>query len=320
MNNTITKYIKKYLFNIHNLKDTIVIKRKTYIIDYKSINVFFESNIKSDNYKYNLKRELLIYIILNNKLNTDFYKYSQIWSYINTKLQTYLIHYILPENIKTMKVEYKGGRKYNYDFEIIYKDINNEIQNKNIEFKHNFKSISTYPQILSLQSKKIYFNVDYAEYIESLSKLYNIDNINRNDYIILTINYNSNKWFKYIYTNEKLFINEKKQIIDKSIHNFLIDKINIIINDMDMINKKLNSLADKHYMLWDKNDFKYDFITKEELTLKKTYILKKNKNNMYNTICFDTNNKTTKIEFLLRWKNHYGILNPAFQIKFIRIK
>jgi len=69
MNNTITKYIKKYLFNIHNLKDTIVIKRKTYIIDYKSINVFFESNIKSDNYKYNLKRELLIYIILNNKLN-----------------------------------------------------------------------------------------------------------------------------------------------------------------------------------------------------------------------------------------------------------
>jgi hypothetical protein len=90
--------------------------------------------------------------------------------------------------------------------------------------------------------------------------------------------------------------------------------------DLEKISKKLiDTQSQKIYMCYDpsKNNICTDFINDNELSITDIKELKKNKDGMIHTIVCSTKSNTI-INMLLRWRNHAGILNPAWQISIKR--
>ena len=161
--------------------------------------------------------------------------------------------------------------------------------------------------------------------------------ISREDYLrnVQTDN-SAHHFFEYLYTNENQYKIEKKEIVYKSIDNYLIKLTNIPIDIDDLINyyssnrNVMNSnfirnlqakfyvtQMDKKYMCFHNNNFYIDEIMPEELRItENNFRLKRGRNNLYNTLVFI--NDYAEIHMLLRWKNHAGILYPAWQIKLFR--
>ena len=130
---------------------------------------------------------------------------------------------------------------------------------------------------------------------------------------IYQANYNKHSFFKYVYDNEYNYNDEKKTIVNDSIDKYLMliySHINI-----DEINKKIfDSQNNKEYMLY-KNGFRYQKNSYDKLKIVSTVGFKYTRDKKYrNGIIFKTVG-CNNIEFLLRWKNHIGILYPAWQIK-----
>lgn len=275
--------------------------------------------LKKDNDMNNKIRENIIYNIIKNTIPDEWYKEEKEWNELKTKL--YEIITSISSNIKydNIDIELKGGRNFNYDFELIFM-LNNIIINKKfIEFKYNTCRIDKYPQFLSISANKFIKTIDYAEYfydnyIIELSKLININVPNKIDYLKYVYNndYSKLQLFTELKEKEHLIIKEKKTIVSLSIKKYLND---IVVLDIDIINKIFaEKQLNKDYLLFHKNKFYHDTIRKEELEI---IGIEKIKNN--NTLILNTKTNT-KIAMLLRWKNHIGILYPAWQISLIRYK
>jgi hypothetical protein len=71
----------------------------------------------------------------------------------------------------------------------------------------------------------------------------------------------------------------------------------------------LASQKDKHYLLWDTQTFHTDRLSDEDLTLSEFVAEHRNKKN---TLVVASDTMTYRC--LLRWRNHKGILKPAWQI------
>jgi hypothetical protein len=179
--------------------------------------------------------------------------------------------------------------------------------------------IDKYPQFLSISANKFIKSIDYAEYfynnyISQLAKLIDIDIPNKKDYLksIYSNDYSKLPIFEKLKENELSIMEKKKEIVSLSIKKYLTDIIELDIDNMNktFIEKQLN----KDYILYYKDKFYSDKIRKEELEI---IGIEKIKNN--NTLVLNTNSNT-KILMLLRWKNHIGILYPAWQISIIRYK
>ena len=146
---------------------------------------------------------------------------------------------------------------------------------------------------------------------------------NRDEYLktIRGNNYDIKPLFRTLYDKEnesRNFKEAKKILVDKSIHDFLSeqkDKIDII-----KLNEILKPQSKKIYMVYNRNGqkFYHDQITESECTITSINTLKAGRNGQYNTIIFNTQNENTTLHFLLRWKNHAGILLPAWQISIKR--
>ena len=262
----------------------------------------------------NKKREPIIYALIN-RLIPDEWFLDETWGLVNERLHEYL-----EQNVEANGDNYEcillAGRKYNHDF-----DINGE----EIEFKFNARSVINLPQIYSPPSHKLIFSTPYAEffydngYIGAISELYNIPVPERTLWLkhIHQINYDKLSWFRDLKTNESVYKKEKKFLVDHSIHTYLEmvqqDSINF-----EEITELLIPQIEKKFMLYNGGVFHNDVITKDECTIISLNSLMKGKSGMYNTIVFNTRNETTKMHFLLRWRNHAGILMPMWQIKIVR--
>jgi hypothetical protein len=101
----------------------------------------------------------------------------------------------------------------------------------------------------------------------------------------------------------------KNEIVTKSIDDYLQNHLNF---DFDSFEKKLNeSQGDKIYMLWNDSKFSKSEIT--ELKIIKSLTVKPNGSKGVNTIIINSSSGK-EFHFLLRWKNHRGVLYPAWQI------
>jgi len=228
-----------------------------------------------------------------------------------------IIKEICNEGYTSIKIEHKGGRNFNYDFIIYYYDDDKIIYDRHIEFKYNCKKIQKYPQFLSVSCKQFIKDTGYAEYfydnyLKNIASLIKIDQLPlKEDYIkyIYQINYSKLPLFTELYNNETNIKKEKKQLVDISIKKYLTDIIEL---DIDSLNCSFSSKqSDKIYVMYCDGVFYKDYITSDELTVIK---IEKIKNN---TIVLQTNS-ASKINMLLRWKNHAGILFPAWQISIRR--
>lgn len=235
----------------------------------------------------------------------------------------------------TLEMNQKAGRGHNFDFKVdYYKNDSLVFSIDELEFKNGSDTVTArVPQLLSLQtnshygifaSKTLHYHEHfYNKTLPKLVSLYKKHDIDLptipsiEEYMKLVKNNNENchEFFKVLRNNEDKLLDEKSCLVDRSIHEYLLNISEETI-DFELIQQKLiESQGNKTYLLWNGKNFTIDYIHKDELILNKKVEMKKNKNHLINTIVFHTKNPKKSWEFLLRWRNHKGILNPAWQIK-----
>ncbi len=336
--------LKTIIKNIIRIKDLppiyVQLNKLKHTINLDSIKLFHKNyDGKEKNDINNKLRENIIKRVINENIPEDYYKYSLGWFNLKKSIDSF-VNKIIEEDIvkngqyKSVECKIKAGRNFNYDFDVIYnfskeekeqaKDERTETKIiKKVEFKFNCSKIDECPQFISISSK---FNTEYAEYfydnyIEQISKLYQTDiKISKEEYLksVFQTSYKKHNWFQYIYENEEKYIEEKKILVNKSINDYLLSIKDTI--DLNKISKKLiDTQSQKIYMCYDpsKHNISTDFINDNELSITDIKELKKNKDGMIHTIVCSTKSNTI-INMLLRWRNHAGILNPAWQISIKR--
>jgi hypothetical protein len=214
------------------------------------------------------------------------------------------------------EISQKGGRCYHYDFSAKYFKDDLVIDEKYIEFKHNCSRIDKLPQFLSLSTKCDFTDISYAEfyYDNYLPEYIKLDPIletkkpDKETYIkyIYGTNYDAHPFFRMLYTREDYSKKDKHTIVNKSIEQYLT-QFGCHISLDRLTEKMLKSQANKYYMLWDLTNFHTDKFVEDDLILIENEGIK-NKN----TIVLKS--MTCQYHLLLRWRNHKGILLPAWQI------
>jgi hypothetical protein len=218
-----------------------------------------------------------------------------------------------------LEVEPKGGRGYHYDFLVryfkTYSDSNVVMNEIKIEFKHHCQTINRLPQFLSLSTKSGFFPTDYADYYYDnyLTKYINLDPSltempSKEEYLkyVHTTQYDRLPLFRQMYDHESTNKKEKHKLVNESIKTYLETYIKTI--HLETIQTKIKeSQMYKHYFLWDLQRFHIDEFKEEDFS---NLIFVEIKNN--NVIVLKTD--TSIFHLLLRWRNHKGILMPAWQI------
>ena len=223
-----------------------------------------------------------------------------------------------------VKVKLRGGRSANYDFEVTFLANSVAVHTVNAEFKHNAKSIDKLPQYFSPGADKQYLPRLYADvFYDSLDQICDIypglsaHKPDRETYIHTVHNnsYDRHPFFRNLYDMEAAGTPDqarrKQTIVRNSIGVYLTeyaDKLNLQLLSSDIQDRQLG----KTFILWDLNDFRVDALRPDELVI--THVERiKNKNTIV-----AVSKAGTKHNMLLRWKNHLGILYPAWQISLTR--
>lgn len=299
------------------------VKSKENTFDYTDINLFNTQIIsKSKNDEHNNKREKIIYSIIKNEIPELWYENEE-WNTLKMELNRFITELNNNQVYNSLEIEHKGGRSYNYDYHLVFnnKEMKNEV---NLEFKFNCNSITKYPEFLSLASKCITKNKDYAEYfyenyLQKILDLYEMKTGKKcelpscESYLkyVYNSNYDKLPCFRYLYDNEDIHnLNTlKSELVNESIANYL-DTVEI---NMDELNSRLQNQINKIFMMYKDGKFYKDKISEDELFVTN---IKEIKNK--NSIVCQTKNNNSEIHMLLRWKNHKGILYPAWQMSLIR--
>jgi hypothetical protein len=253
-----------------------------------------------------------------------------------------------------IKVDLKAGRLFNYDADITFLDEETgaTVTKQKAEFKYNAARINELPQFLSLQARYCLFpptaatataattaipTYDEFYYTNYLPKYVAIDT-GRNpndpndiklaltelpipplDEYLNAVTKTDTKdlpFFAQLKEREDiLFKKEKSALVDESIAQYLALYGSQI--DVNAFTTKLVAdQTNKHYILWKNGKFHHDMITQEEMSDIKFHSIKNG-----NTIILQSAIKPSiTYHLLLRWRNHKGILNPAWQISMRRTR
>ena len=300
----------------------------------ENIDLFYKKgSSKCANDAENKIREDIL-VFLQNELPPEYAiheKWRNLFDRFHETLRT-----LCPVEYTHLRVIKKGGRTYNYDFEVIYfgsiqenaqtSSLTEEIHRINVEFKHNSNSINKIPQILSLQDRfglmealsysEYYYTYYLDAYLAAIE--YTGEKPSQTEYISLVsgISYEKHPMFIYMRSAENGPNKTKSaNIVKESIHTYLhtyIEKFNV----EKFTNKLLETQTNKIFLLWDLTKFNVETITDQGCKILHIQ-LKQSKTKKTNTIIA----LSVKYEYqlLLRWRNHNGVLNPAWQIKATKI-
>jgi hypothetical protein len=227
------------------------------------------------------------------------------------------------EPFDTVDVKQKGGRGANYDFMIRFLRSGSEVKHVPSEFKHNASHIDALPQYFSPAADKPYLARSYAEvfydsFLGPVCAVYpGIAKPDKDVYLRLVYNndYDRHTFFRALYDAEeagtKDQYTQKQRIVCESIRMYLADYANSL--DLALLSKDIRERqSGKVFILWDTKTFRSDTIRDEEMDLTHVEGVKNG-----NTIVV-VSKSGTKHNMLLRWKNHLGILYPAWQISLSR--
>jgi hypothetical protein len=273
-------------------------------------------NTKDNNDKNNKIREQIIYAVINNYIPDEWYK-DKNWSNFKKVFMTYVSEF---ENFyKNVNCIIKGGRKNNSDFIFTYTLEDDSVKDHIVEFKFNTISAMKCPQILSLASNECnYAELFYDKYLPKITCLYGINHLlpDKETYLrnVYQADYKKLKIFQYLYDNENKNIRAKESIVNKSIHDFLLSEPEISYEYFE--NKLRASQLEKNYLCYYKGAIYRDKIKPKELQIT-SHRLKSPIKGYHNTIILYTQTNT-ELHMLLRWKNHKGVLFPAWQISIYR--
>lgn len=274
---------------------------------------------RGSNDSLNNKRENVLRYLYNPPAEflTDPY-----WREMNTKWKTFL-QTLCNQDYDNVIVERKGGRKFNYDLEIRFLKDKTTVCSVKAEFKHNSKSINGLPEYFSPAANKPYFAMTYGDYfydnyvdrVCSLSEQARLLKPTKPDYIkfLYQNEYKKNPFFSCLYESEtdKTFYGRKQEIVKESIQSYLQTYLPSL--DKTLLSKDIRERqSGKVFILWDLKDFRADTIREDEMDIVSATEIKNN-----HTI-IAVSKSGTKHEMLLRWKNHMGVLYPAWQVRLTR--
>ena len=226
----------------------------------------------------------------------------------------------------------KGGRGFNYDFlaSLVSSGRAPAVQAK-IEFKHGGTRLAALPEFFNPAADKplhptSYARFFYANYLQQITDVYPSMSITatppptEEDYArtVHQASYTKHPFYTALYNAEKEGTKEqykeKNAIVKKSIEEFLTlvkDQTNLAY----LTEEFQRSQEGKHFLLWNNGDFHYDSLKPEELIADRVLGIRNG-----NLLVIASRHPGTTFELLLRWKNHIGILYPAWQISMKREK
>lgn len=288
---------------------------------------------KSLNDEKNKVRENIIGNMMN--LDDEYFmneKYGTHWKNIHTKFIE-KISMLCVEPFDKIKIEGKGGMKYNYDFMLTFLGQLNEEKNTRViikevklEFKHNNSSVSDLVQFLELYDRDVkekfeLCGVSYAEfYYDNYLKNYLeleenlIQHIpEKHEYLkhVTDIKY-KHPFFNELYLRKNNKLNEKREIARKSIQEYL-EIFSHTFNFEKIAEKIKESQQGKQFLLWDCNEFYVETVDASKITI--SGIIEDSIHDLY----FDVKvqNFEYNIRIRINWGNNAGLSNPRWKFTFI---
>lgn len=269
-----------------------------------SILVFFKPSSRDKNDATNKLREVILENILHSP-NTDDEQYGEQWRKVQESWKKAL-HNLTDKPYDQIQVIRKGGRK-NHDFHIDYFQDSACVDHKVVEFKFG-KSMKQVPQIISLYTHFNLFPENYAiyyydNYLDKYLSYVGIKKPLLEEYLseVYKSKY-THPFFATLRERETEHKSIKSSIVNESIEEYLKSNATQIL--LPVLYEKIQSTQQKTYLLWNEKEFTTHHFQFEPLVYDHV-----NKNTLFITSGAYT------LKLLLRWKNHKGILGPAWQIK-----
>ncbi len=291
-------------------------------LDVSDIATFFHSSTRATNDKTNKIREKILQNL--STIPSDFLEdpdYGSQWNQVLTTWnETISLHAasLGVVSFDRAEVHLKAGRVYNYDYDVKLYSGDSCKATLKVEFKYGASSINDLPQFLSLPAKfpglfeEYYTDIWYHEFLpkykacdSGLTEETPAYDVYKKEVIK---NESKHPFFVQMKEREEFFTKEKHDVVNESITAFLTKNASTI-QLTSLIEKIEESQKDKVYLLWSNGKFHIDSINVEDI---KTLSFDSITNG--NTI--QLKSKECSISLLLRWRNHKGILNPAWQIRF----
>ena len=303
------------------LVDIIQLLAKMSVSD---ISTFFSTSTRNDNDATNKIRENVLKVICNPpKEYFDNVEFGNSWHIVHRAWNDALKK--IAENTSvpiytSIQIKARGGRRFNYDADVMYYNGNILVANRKIEFKNGGTNISDLPQFLSLQAKiglfiETYDKFWYENYLDkylACDAAINQSKPSLESYLksVTSTTYSITPFFTQLKNRELFFQKEKNVVVNTSITDYLT-QYGHTINIAAFSEKVKATQTEKIYLLWCNGKFNLDKLADEEMS-DMTFHSIKNGNTLELKTC------NTIYGLLLRWRNHKGILNPAWQISMKR--
>lgn len=322
--NTTLKNKKNKPMEVETVKETVcpTITESTSVNKSHVRELFFSKcDDKGKNDKYNKLREEILANILEDTYKTfkDDEEEGKFWILLENQWKEVLDKISTKKDSDTIQIKQKGGRGYNYDFDVIYLKDNKVLETIKVEFKSGGTTIDEIPQFFNADANKK-FLLGYAEwfydnYITKKEPFTKFDPPTKEKYLKeIYKNVSKLEFFIKLKDEEKNkeFYKLKQKETMNSITQWLEENYKKL--DLNELTKEfIRSQENKVFLLWNKDTFAIDKFEKDELEVITIVGLNKQKNSII------VNSKKIQYSMLLRWKNHLGVLKPAWQISMKRI-
>jgi len=288
------------------------------------ITTFFNTSTRNANDATNKVREKVLNVVCNPpKEYLDHPEFGNSWRIVyqawNDALKNIATDTCIPV-YTSIQIKIKGGRKFNYDADVMYYNGTDLIASRKIEFKNGGTNIGELPQFLSLQAKIGLFQETYDKfyYEKYLDKYIACDsNITESKpslevYLknVTSTKYTITPFFAQLKNRELYFQKEKNEVVNSSISDYLT-KYGKDLDINSFAEKVKTTQSEKIYLLWCNGKFWCDKLSEEEMSDMAFHSIK-------NGNVLEIKSGNTIYGLLLRWRNHKGILNPAWQISMKR--
>lgn len=270
---------------------------------------------RQENSANNELRELILAEI--NNVPESYFEhrvYGKMWSDLKSKLHVTLSS-MCAVPFDSYTILRKGGRRFNYDFEIKWYTGGRSVQTKCVEFKHNTRSLSAMPQVMSMYERVNLLDTSYTRtfYDTTLRTMIAIDPefpVSIPDYYTYTkhlyaVTHDTHPFFSAMYSRRTA---TKSDLVDTSIRSYL-ETYRDSFNVDKFASKMKESQVNKIFLMWDLTEFhvaEFGDAVFDGLNVVRI----KNGNAIV------VANEHAEFHLLLRWRNGKGCSTPAWQISY----
>jgi len=298
-------------------------------ITVSDIGIWSTGNTRSDNDAANKIRERVFEMLANGLMPETFTTdavYGASWLALAEEVKNAIQMLVSEPVVYThYRVKLLAGRGHNHDFDIVFMNGDTVVAKRELEFKFGAKSVDKLPQFLSMTAKSDLFNVPYPvyyyhnfmdAYLATDAGLAAVPKPTLTEYLenVYTTNYDVTPFIALLKSREEIAKPAKKKVVNASIKAYLEAHSREI--KLDQFKEKLVAQNGKVYMLYEPRTKKFHMEKiehgKNEFNLNDTFVRKGN--------VLEIPAGDMQYGLLLRWRNHKGILMPAWQISLKMLK